>query len=664
MVRFWAFFLLLIGIFTFCIPFSFMYGGNTNRISPKAKIILNKNISIKDQLTHPNTTYVIKSNFYLPIKDTLIIPNNSILMFKGGIISGGGTIIGSNTQIHADIVKLFSSEIVLTGTWKSKTIYSEWFGAVGDGVTDDTDAIRAALLSEGFKTCLFLDKVYIINMAKNPDPIRPKAIFSPVNPDSICGIGHATLKLGVGNCDIPNGTGFASILYISGHRHVTVENLIFDYNYNQNKGYQFGGESVIVENNGQQCAILFNNSESAIVRKCIFKEASGNNVISMWFDKRIALSQFICEDNIFKDCGRKSFFRKQGNEVDAYHDVSVIGVHFNREWKGQGKARAIIKNNIANGAGGNAYDFCECHADEVDFSNNTITDFAYCFMPLCARENVSFLIQGNNFLNCIAAIHFWNKTIDGFDAKYGTYGYSNLKIVNNLILLDFKKWFEKPLYNTLKQDRNKLYYSGAPYYGAVSQAGKGEKHIDRIEIANNIVEYVNIKDIPNGYFKTNYFATINFFSTPGQSGIDNIINECVIINNRFVNVPNIVFRNNGYNVINRFVFSGNTILNAYSNPNYNNRMHGGGLLSDIVYGNGGHSGIVYKRKLKHAVITNNVVEIDKDNQIQEHTCAILGLIRNDSVYDKAAFDIKGNTCIGENYNNIVEIRNFKPTVSK
>ena len=657
--------LIILLISNTCFIFASSQFGDTmyKRCTSVSNIVIRNKTNIKEQFIHTNTTYIINSDIYLSSKDTLVIPDNSVIKFKGGVISGGGSIIGSKTEIKADISRIFSPEMRLAGTWKSDTIYPEWFGATGDGVTDDTKAIRAALSAQGFTSCVFQDKIYIINAEKLSDSYKLTAIFTPVKPDRIYGLGNATIKLGKGNCDIPNGRGFASIFYISGHRRVSVENLTFDYNYSQNKGYQLGGASVIVENNGQQCSILFNNTEVAVVRGCTFKEPSGNNVISMWFDKGVPISEFICENNVFKDCGKRSFYRKDGYMVDAYHDVSVIGVHFNKESRGHGKARAIIRNNVANGAGGNAYDFCECHADEVVFSNNTIKDFAYCFMPLCAKENVSFLVQGNKFLNCIAAVHFWNKSMDGFEVKHGTYGFSELKIVNNIILLDFKKWFEAPLYNTLKKDSSNLHYSGAPYYGAVSQAGRGEKHIDRIEFANNTVDYVNIKDIPNKYFKTNFFATINFFSTPGQTGVDNIINECVIQNNRFIDVPNIVLRNNSYNMINRFVFSKNVLQNVYTNPNFNNRIHGGGLLSDIVYG-GVVEGKVYKRKLGSATIISNKVVVDKGNRIRRQASAILGFIRNDSIVENGKFEIRDNICDGENYRNIVEICSPESVTSK
>lgn len=646
---------------------SFLYIPEIHGMTAKGTVVLNEKTDLNNQFTKSNTSYIIKRNFKLKDGEIVKIPSNSSLVFKGGSITGNGTIIGQGTEIKAGLMPVFSLNITISGSWKGDVIYPEWFGAKGDGLADDTKAIRKSLSTAGFDTCFFQNKVYIINMEKLSDPSRPCAIFDPVKVDNIIGLGNSTLRLGKGNCDVANGTGFAAVLYISGRRKVSVENLKFDYNYAENTPFQRGGRTLTVENNGQQCAVLFNNVESAVIRNCVFKDASGSNVISMWFGNSTDSPKFICENNTFVDFGRKSYFRAANGNEDAYHDVSAIGVHFNKGACISGRAKAVIRNNIANGIGGNAYNFCECHADETVFEKNVIQGFACCFMPLCARKDVSVLIRGNRFQNCINAIHFWNMPEDGFPVEYDTYGYKDLIIDNNYFLLDFKKWFETPLYNTLLyRDTNGYYYAGAEYYGAISQAGKGRKHIKSFRVTNNVISYdANVKDIPNDYFKMNYFSTINMYNLPGQPNVDNILKECVISDNHFENVPNVIFLNRGYNKVEKYVFSRNNIINAYSNPNKYNRFYGGGLLTGVVRGSNVHHAMEDgKGWLKQLIITDNTIKIDKDNYTNEYSFSILCHIENNRTIIGSEAIIRNNSIIGENYKELVKLENFERVINE
>lgn len=89
-------------------------------------VILKKNIT-KENLNvltqamldeyNINTKFVIKWDYVL--KTDIIIPNNCILEFDGGSISASdnNTIIGNNTRIKAPIKKIFSSDVILSGTF-------------------------------------------------------------------------------------------------------------------------------------------------------------------------------------------------------------------------------------------------------------------------------------------------------------------------------------------------------------------------------------------------------------------------------------------------------------------------------------------------------------------------------------------------------------------
>lgn len=105
------------------------------------------NVLSQELLSTPNTKYVIKNDFIL-VED-IIIPDNCILEFDGGNIIGNHAVIGQNTGIIASFVKIFDASIDFQGSWTIKDIYPEWFGAKGDGVSDDAGAIQKSVFFSG-----------------------------------------------------------------------------------------------------------------------------------------------------------------------------------------------------------------------------------------------------------------------------------------------------------------------------------------------------------------------------------------------------------------------------------------------------------------------------------------------------------------------------------
>lgn len=99
-------------------------------------------------LSEENTIYHIKYDFDLNGKH-IKLPNNSILQFDGGSFKNSSSLYcrltGNNTEIQARSYQVFPTNIYFDGVWGNEEFYPEWFGAVGDGVADDTESLKAVL---------------------------------------------------------------------------------------------------------------------------------------------------------------------------------------------------------------------------------------------------------------------------------------------------------------------------------------------------------------------------------------------------------------------------------------------------------------------------------------------------------------------------------------
>ena len=90
-----------------------------------------------------NTHYIIQYDYDLN-NAQITIPEGCILDFQGGSLSNG-TIVEKNTVIKAVLRKIFELDIKISGSWNVTEAYPEWFGAIGDGVTDDYNSIQKTI---------------------------------------------------------------------------------------------------------------------------------------------------------------------------------------------------------------------------------------------------------------------------------------------------------------------------------------------------------------------------------------------------------------------------------------------------------------------------------------------------------------------------------------
>lgn len=107
------------------------------------------NLLTQEMINQENTIYIIQYDYDLN-RETITIPANCVLRFDGGKISNG-TLIFNNTNIEASNYHIFQAN--LQGSLCNSLI-PNWFGAIGDGVSDDTEALRNTIISASTLRCM------------------------------------------------------------------------------------------------------------------------------------------------------------------------------------------------------------------------------------------------------------------------------------------------------------------------------------------------------------------------------------------------------------------------------------------------------------------------------------------------------------------------------
>lgn len=82
-------------------------------------------LGLREQLCIPNAEYVVSVNIDLN-GDTIKLPPNSVLRFKGRYKIKNAVLVGDNSSIIASPIMIFEN-VLIDGYWKNTKVYGQWF---------------------------------------------------------------------------------------------------------------------------------------------------------------------------------------------------------------------------------------------------------------------------------------------------------------------------------------------------------------------------------------------------------------------------------------------------------------------------------------------------------------------------------------------------------
>lgn len=326
-----------------------------------------RNILMSNMINKPNTIYEIRYDFDLNGK-TLELPENCTLKFEGGSL-GNGTIKGDKTRIIANIAQIFS-HIKLLDSFVLSEILPQYFGALGDGIEDDT-----VYLQECVDIGCYLNiPVKLCGNFKISKPIKIGSNTNILGIDSTKLSSHSSI-IQDGECDIieVDNSYFGLSQYVF---NVLISNVKLVHNITG----QFNGISFIANENQTH----FQNSKFENVRISNCKRG-----INFSFQKRGGILYNVFESLYLRN-NIIGFAVEQTASESAFVNLNRFS---NCDFSDNHNIGILI--NISNSFTSNTIAGCSFESIGMDYDDDTYHNYGSSALCILAGEGGVNLLQGN-----------------------------------------------------------------------------------------------------------------------------------------------------------------------------------------------------------------------------------------------------------------------------
>ena len=618
-------------------------------VARKVVIKPSPQVSIADQFNQEGTRFLIRQNLDLR-GDTLEMPEHCELLFRGGAIDNG-VIVGKHTRISARQKKIFGDSLKLAGTWDVQESHPEWFGAKGDGLSDDTYSIRQAMRAP-FNCCVvFQRKTHIVNVTAGTDNDTQRIIFGVCKAPEMKGNG-TIIRLGDNdNCNLYSFKGFGAMFSVYSLDSFRVSGITFDFNYGNNPIYQTQGVRQSIQENTQQNAFQFRRVRKVTIDHCTFIGHSGTNCIDYndaRYDEGDKTFEVTISNCQFLQCGGKSYCKDGDTIADAYHDCSTIALHYTGS-NHDTPYVVRIKDNYFEGVGGNAYNVVETDASDLQFTGNTVKRFSSCLFPLADVYDANIEIKDNVFDEVCRGIVLWLNA--GSDKDSDRYGFRRVLIANNECNIDMGYWRTMPRYDNIGEVR-------ANRFAFLLTTAGNNKSVGTLMVRGNKVEYKNTTGAEEYACKK---ACINFESVGGNV----LMMRCdtlEISGNRITNAVNRIVHNSMFQEIGSLIFNHNYINHPFSIVSATSDEGGGGVIS--LNASRAYAPSLGYPTVKHFTAIGN--QISHDGYSKDDGCAVIvnSQLRAQPDYNNNTLEIKDNQCTSHPQYGIVRFPALKGLFGK
>lgn len=354
------------------------------------------------------------------------------------------------------------------------------FGAIGDGVTDDTAAIQEALdaVPATGATVHLPAGTYLVSITEGNEALTI-ALTLPRKGITITGAGidATTVKLASGQPDYKAILSDATANGTTDLSGLTVRGLTFDQNSAGNVITDVAPESALFAGGKSRFVIRANTGSRITVAECRFTNCDNVNTVAA------------NSTNAHYVTVRNCTFDATGAHSPK-HDHSSIYTH---------ASKVEIAGNTFVGGGISATTAIETHGDTQTVRGNRSVGY-FCFANITgvSVSSIGIVVDGNIARGVGTGIVLWSRTYTGNNSGYGM---EDVLIQGNTIEVDLDAWA-----------------AVVSYKCGVSLDAGGTLPVHNVFIRDNIIRYKAFTTVPTS--TDNLSSGIQWYRTAALTGSD------------------------------------------------------------------------------------------------------------------------------------------------